>query len=212
MVTRSSLRRVECKAFARTQISTMAASEHIVQDKGERPLVLRSDVRGPMKELSFLRRALVLAELSMIAYNDEDEALTAAAAIGFPDVDLFDHDGSQAFRFRNARDCVVACRGTEPDEWNDLKADASAVLAVAGTLGKVHSGFNREVDDLWPLLEALLSDNDLPVWFCGHSLGAAMATICASRCIQSKIGSNPEELHTFGSPRVGCRRYVRQPG
>lgn len=190
----------------------MALQHAVVQDVGERPLVLHSDVRRPMKELTFLRRALALAELAMISYNDSNEARRAATEIGFPEAELFDNDGSQAFRFRNAYDCVVACRGTEPTEWNDLKADANAAMAVVGSIGKVHSGFNTEVDDLWPMLEDLLRDNDRPVWFCGHSLGAAMATICASRCIQSAIKSNPEELHTFGSPRVGCRRYVRQRG
>jgi triacylglycerol lipase len=190
----------------------LPTQQTVVQDVGERPLVLRSDVRGPMKELSFLRRALVLAELAMISYNDEAEARRAATAIGFPDAELFDNDGSQAFRFRNAHDCVVACRGTEASEWNDLRADANATLAVVGALGKVHSGFNREVDDLWPMLESLLRDNELPLWFCGHSLGGGMATICASRCIQSAIKSNPEELHTFGSPRCGDRRYCRQRG
>ncbi len=190
----------------------MALPHAVIQDVGERPLVLRSDVRRPMKELTFLRRALALAELAMISYNDADEARRAAYAMGFPEAELFDNDGSQAFRFRNAHDCVVACRGTEPNEWNDLKADANAAMAVVGTVGKVHSGFNTEVDDLWPMLEDLLRDNDRPVWFCGHSLGGGMATICASRCIQSAISSNPEELHTFGSPRVGCKRYVRQPG
>jgi triacylglycerol lipase len=47
----------------------------VVQDVGEEPLVLYSDVRGPLEKLSFLRRALVFAELSLIAYNDEGEAL-----------------------------------------------------------------------------------------------------------------------------------------
>lgn len=190
----------------------MALPHALVQDVGERPLVLHSDVRGPMKELTFLRRALALAELAMLSYNDADEARRGAAAIGFPEAELFDNDGSQAFRFRNAHDCVVACRGTEPNEWNDLRADANAAMAVVGSIGKVHSGFNTEVDDLWPMLEDLLRNNERPVWFCGHSLGGAMATICASRCIQSSISSNPEELHTFGSPRVGCKRYVRQQG
>jgi len=36
-----------------------------------------------------------------------------------------------------------------------------------------------------------------------------MATICAFRCTVSSIASDPQELHTFGSPRVGCKRYVR---
>jgi len=181
----------------------------LIHDVGEVPLVLYSDVRGPLGSLSFLRRALALAELAMIAYNDEAEARRAAAAIGFPEAQLFDRDGSQAYRFRNEHDVVLACRGTQLTEWNDVQADANAVLSALGAIGNVHSGFNREVDDLWPLLEELLRDNTQPVWFCGHSLGGAMATICAFRCKTSSIASNPQELHTFGSPRVGCGRYVR---
>src|SRR5690349_15265619 len=100
----------------------------VIQDPGEAPLVLHSDVRGPLAELSFLRRALVMAELAMIAYNDEAEARRAAAAIGFPEAQLFDNDGSQAYRFRNEHDVVLACRGTEPTEWNDIQADANAVM------------------------------------------------------------------------------------
>jgi triacylglycerol lipase len=181
----------------------------VIQDVGEVPLVLYSDVRGPLASLSFLRRALAMAELALIAYNDEAEARRAARAIGFTEAQLVDRDGSQAYRFGNEHDIVLACRGTEPTEWNDLQADANAVMSVLGTLGNVHSGFNREVDDLWPVLEGLLKDNSRPVWFCGHSLGGAMATICAFRCKTSSITRNPQELHTFGSPRVGCRRYIR---
>src|SRR5688572_6898598 len=43
----------------------------VVHDAGEAPLVLRSNVRAPLAHLSFLRRSLALAELAMIAYNDE---------------------------------------------------------------------------------------------------------------------------------------------
>jgi triacylglycerol lipase len=181
----------------------------VIQDVGEEPLVLHSDVKGPLKELSFLRRSLVMAELAMIAYNDEAEARRAAAAIGFPEAQLFDNDGSQAFRFRNEYDTVLTCRGTEPTEWNDIKADANAIMSALGALGNVHSGFNREVDDLWPLMVELLQADSLPVWFCGHSLGGAMATICTYRCKRSSIVRDPQELHTYGSPRVGCKRWIR---
>lgn len=181
----------------------------IIQDTGEQPLVLYSDVRGPLAELSFLRRSLVMAELALVAYNDQAEAQRAAGAIGFPEAQLFDQDGSQAYRFRNDHDVVLACRGTEVTEWNDIQADANAVMSVVGAFGKVHSGFNQEVDDLWPLLEEMLRGVRQPVWFCGHSLGAAMATICAYRCKTSSLTSDPQELHTFGSPRVGCKRWIR---
>ena len=180
----------------------------VVKDRQEVPFVVHSDVSGPIHELSFLRRSLLFAELSMIAYNDEAEATVAAALAGFDDVDFYDRDGSQAYRFRNDHDCVIACRGTEPNEWNDIRADANAHSVLAETTGKVHQGFKTEVDDLWPMIETALMDNALPLYFCGHSLGGAMATICSGRCYLSHISSNPRELFTYGSPRVGDKRYI----
>jgi triacylglycerol lipase len=165
-------------------------------------------VTGPIGEMTFLEKSLLFAELSMISYNDEDEARRACDIIGFDDITFYDRDGSQAFRFRNDNDCVVACRGTEPNEWNDIKADANAASVLAETTGKVHRGFKQEVDDLWPMLETALLNNEQPLWFCGHSLGGAMATICAGRCFLSHINSNPEQLYSYGSPRVGNNRYV----
>jgi triacylglycerol lipase len=144
----------------------------------------------------------------MISYNDPFEAAYAAKALGLPDFCFYDQDGAQAYRFRNEWDAVIACRGTEAHEWNDIKADMNVGPALAETVGKVHRGFKREVDDLWPMLEIALKENRLPLWFCGHSLGGAMATICAARCVHSYIDSNPEELYTFGSPRVGCKTYI----
>ena len=35
-----------------------------------------------------------------------------------------------------------------------------------------------------------------------------MATICAGRCFLSDIAAVPSGLYTFGSPRVGDRRYI----
>ena len=59
----------------------------------------------------------------------------------------------------------------------------------------------------------LLKDNTQPVWFCGHSLGGAMATICAYRCKTSSISSEPagaahvwlaaRRLQAVHSPRRG---------
>ncbi|XZE52331.1 lipase family protein [Planctomycetaceae bacterium SH139] len=180
----------------------------VIQDVGEKPLVLHSDVRGPIADLSFLQRSLLFAELAMISYNDEAEAQLAAEAIGFSDASLFDDDGAQAYRFRNRFDCVIACRGTEPHEWEDIEADVNVGRVLAETVGKVHRGFKGEVDHLWPMLEEVLSSNTLPLWFCGHSLGAAMATICAGRCLLSHISSNPAGLYAYGSPRVGDSAYV----
>ncbi len=189
-------------------VSKQPDNDPVVSDPGEAPLVIHTRVDGPVAELTFLQRALLFAELAMIVYNDESEARRAGEVIGFSDVTFYDRDGSQAYRFRNDHDCVVACRGTEPNEWNDIRADANAASVLAETTGKVHRGFKTEVDDLWPMLETALMKNEQPLWFCGHSLGGAMATICAGRCFLSHIDSNPRQLYTYGSPRVGDKRYI----
>lgn len=183
-------------------------SNEVQNQVEERPLNLKSKLDGPILDLEKFYRSLLFAELSMIAYNDDQEVRDAAKQIGFTETTLYDNDGSQAYRFENEHDCVIACRGTEPNEWNDIKADANAISAVSETVGRVHSGFKKEVDDLWPMLEKELQSNEKPVYFTGHSLGGAMATICAGRCKLSHIKSVPQEVQTFGSPRVGNKRYV----
>jgi triacylglycerol lipase len=170
---------------------------------------LYSRVTGPIAELSRLQQSLLFAELSQIAYMPSEPATACAQKIGFPEALYFDRDGAQAYRFRNAHDCVMVCRGTQPTDWNDVKADVNAVAVLAEALGRVHSGFKQEVDDLWPDLERALAETDLPLWFAGHSLGAAMATICAIRCQVSNISPRPRGLFTYGSPRVGDQAYVK---
>ncbi len=169
---------------------------------------LNSRPIGLIESLGLLERSLLFAELSNVSYLRAENAAATAKTIGFESSEFIDRDGSQAFVFETETDCVVACRGTEPHEWNDIKADIDAVSVAAETIGKVHRGFKKEVDDLWPILEDRLVSNQKTLWFCGHSLGGAMAAICAGRCYLSHIDSMPKGLFTYGSPRVGNMRYV----
>ncbi|QEG20990.1 lipase family protein [Mariniblastus fucicola] len=179
-----------------------------VGDKSAEDFVFKSKLTGPISELSFLRRSVLFAEVAMISYLSIEECNIAAGKLGFTNGKYFDTEGAQAYWFHNEWDSVVVCRGTEPHEWEDIKADANALTAIAETVGKVHRGFKAEVDRIWPYIEEALEENKKPLWFCGHSLGGAMANICAARCILSYIESDPEELYTYGSPRIGCKRYV----
>ncbi len=171
---------------------------------------LRIKFTGAISDLSLLRRSLLFAEFSRVAYYDRETVARLVEPIGFHlNVEFFDREGAQAYRLDNATDVVIACRGTEPHETNDLKADIDAAKVVAETVGHVHRGFKGEVDQLWPMIEKSLQANrSKKVWFCGHSLGGAMATICAGRCFISEIPSAPEALFTYGSPRVGTKRYI----
>jgi triacylglycerol lipase len=163
---------------------------------------------GPIAELPLLRKSLLFAELSDVAYYAEQAARPLFEEIGLHASTYFEREGAQAYIVSNQHDTVVICRGTEPNEWNDIKADVTAWTVIAESVGRVHSGFKEEVDTIWPLMEAALAKNDKTTWFTGHSLGAAMAAICAGRCMLSKIESDPAGLFTYGSPRVGSHRYV----
>ncbi|PCK08620.1 MAG: lipase [Alteromonadaceae bacterium] len=155
-----------------------------------------------------LRKSLLFAELSKIAYCGPEQALELIQEIGFTHSEFIEADGAQAYIFSNNTDCVLAFRGTEPQQWNDIRADIRAWPVIAETVGRVHRGFKQEIDDLWPMLENKLLSNKKELWLCGHSLGAAMATICSSRCAFSEINSETLELFTYGSPRVGTKKYV----
>jgi triacylglycerol lipase len=186
----------------------MGTNATVSQQEWFHGIDLFSRLTGPIAELTRLQQSLLFAELSQIAYMPPEAALICTQKIGFLESHYFDHDGAQAYRFRNTHDCVVVCRGTEPNEWNDVKADVNAVTVLAETIGRVHRGFKQEVDNLWPILERALADNEQPLWFAGHSLGGAMATICARRCKVSRITLDPAGLFTYGSPRIGNRAYV----
>ena len=108
---------------------------------------------------------MLFAELSMIAYNDPDEAQRAVNVIGFPVNIYFDYDGAQGFYFENNRDAVIVSRGTEPNEWNDIHADVNVATVLAETAGRVHRGFQREVDDLWPSMGKHLHSLNQTLWF-----------------------------------------------
>ena len=170
---------------------------------------LISKLDGPIARLDRLQRSLFFAEVSMVSYLADDQARLAAAELGFTETVYVERDGAQAFLFTTAHDRIVACRGTEPNEWNDIKADANALTDLAETVGRVHRGFKREVDDIWPELEDLLQEPDeRSIWFTGHSLGGAMTQICAGRCRLADIPAWPIEVYTYGSPRVGNVKYA----
>ena len=106
-----------------------------------------------INELNFAERSLLFAKLAEISYNDNiKEVKKQVKTLGFTTVEFYDRDGAQAYRFANKEDMVIACRGTQPTQWNDISADLKAVPVVAETVSRVHQGFKDEVDELWPMV------------------------------------------------------------
>ena len=166
--------------------------------------------KASISDLSIMQRSLLFAELASIAYCDKDKAVKYAKQIGFSTVEFYDRNGAQAYRFQNAKDMVIACRGTEPTQLNDIAADLRAAPVKSESVSRVHKGFKTEVDDLWPMItEDVRAIKTQTLWFCGHSLGAAMATIMASRCWYDDGLADPQGLYTYGSPRAGWKGFVK---
>ena len=97
---------------------------------------IRMSLSGPISDLDLMDRSLLFAELSRVAYFDLQTATRLIEPLGLHvQVEFFDRDGAQAYRFDSQTDVVIACRGTEPQETNDLKADIDAAKVVAETVG-----------------------------------------------------------------------------
>ena len=165
-----------------------------------------------ISNLTFLERSVLFAELSKLVYSsDLDHVRTVARQMGFHTVEYYNSGGAQAYRFYNGHDTVIVCRGTEPTCLNDIRADLRAYPVKSETVSRVHWGFKREVDDIWPKIRDDITEDSI-LWFGGHSLGGAMATIMASRCYHEADIADPTEIYTYGSPRVGWSKYVDSLG
>jgi hypothetical protein len=151
--------------------------------------------------------ALLCAEMSRLAYckaesspGEEARVRGILNAIGFTECTFFNKDGTQGFLARSATLGVLAFRGTEATDPRDVITDVRVKLDEWDS-GRVHSGFKEAIGGVWTGVEAALKDCSCPLLFTGHSLGAALATLVASR-------HRPRSLYTFGSPRVGDAAFA----
>ena len=89
--------------------------------------------------------------------------------------------------------------------WRDVVSDINFGMGPDG----IHRGFRQALDqaNLWDAIQSHLQTlSGRPVWFTGHSLGAALATIGAARYATV---AQVQGLYTFGSPRVGNAAFAQ---
>lgn len=162
--------------------------------------------------------AALCVEMARLAYCqldtsfafDQDWIRKVLGRIQFTDCKFFETatqpDGTGSHAFLALDDdqklAVLSFRGTDKDDPSDLGDDLNLWPRAWQAGGKVHSGFAKALQDVWPGIEVALQGIDnYRVLFTGHSLGAAMATLASSL-------KRPKSLYTIGSPRVGDQAFV----
>tara|TARA_Y100001949_G_C15937820_1_gene308725 strand:- start:307 stop:1026 length:720 start_codon:yes stop_codon:yes gene_type:complete len=150
-----------------------------------------------------MKRTSHFANISALAYMEFNNKLTSKLKkLGYTTIKYINEGGAQVVYLSNKKEQVLAFRGTEPTQMSDISADLKAWKIRSKTDGMVHDGFYDEVEKIWLHIIPLIHDKT-PLYICGHSLGGAMATVAASR-----LERHTKCLYTFGSPRVGNKKFV----
>jgi len=160
----------------------------------------RADVRG-----FDLVNAWWLSNAAHAAYFDEEGTRRELAKAGWRVVEYYLRGGTEGYMAEGEGFAILAFRGTQHDDWNDVKADLKFPLAPFTGGTRAHTGFREALDQVWAGVVSCLAELEakgVPVWFTGHSLGAALAVCAAAR-------RTPAALYTFGAPRVGDEAFTR---
>ena len=156
-------------------------------------------MQGLNKEHNW-KNATIMASASAAAYKN----LGGFQKQFDPEAVLFDKDGTQVYCWNDKDIACVAFRGTEPTQWSDIKADLK-IRKVKCPTGFVHRGFRDAIDHVWEDVANWLKKMKCQhVFFTGHSLGGALATLAASRW-----NTETTHLYTYGSPRVGGEKFIK---
>lgn len=158
------------------------------------------------------KEILTYAKIARDTYLDPDKSTAAFKEYGYSIIKFFDKDGAQAYLLTNGKEKVLSFRGTQVTQKSDIVADLTSGKNREANGTYVHVGFRKEVNKLWDdILTEIRKDNTYkPLTITGHSLGAAMATIAASRLTtEDGLHVLVRSLVTFGSPRVGTKGFVK---
>ncbi len=153
--------------------------------------------------------ALLLAKASLLAYRPPEKIQPEVTKWGLSQFAFVDRKHTQVFLAGDQDMIVVAFRGTEPNRLQDWMTDIQ-FRRKRGPYGKVHRGFLGAFKAVWPEVRRTIKQwqtQGQSLWFTGHSLGAALATLSVAT-----LGEEAKPVHglyTFGQPRVGGKTFAR---
>jgi len=162
------------------------------------------DIVPPYPKYPFFRGssdffcAATLADLSILAYSNPSFIKDVLSNTKFNFLAFVNVGNTQAIVVENRGYIGVAFRGTESFDLEDWMIDFN-VKMVDG----MHEGFLEAAKTVIPEVNELVHGKE--TYYTGHSLGAALATICSIYCLHTI-----SRLVTFGSPRVGNADFASE--
>ncbi|HVE70561.1 MAG TPA: lipase family protein [Thermoanaerobaculia bacterium] len=155
-----------------------------------------------------------LAELSRVIYRESvaegsivlPDRTTVLRNAGLTEVKFADGKSTEAAIIDVGPCHVLAFRGTEdlkdwlrnidvrPDDWDGP--------------GRAHKGFVGALNEVWrEQLHPVLRSITGPIFYTGHSLGAALAILAAARIEPDR---RPLAVYTYGGPRCGDTTFASE--
>ena len=164
-----------------------------------------------------MANAQMLAQAAAMAYREPAQCAKWAKVSGFTGAfDFFDNADTQGFVVEGDDTIIVAFRGTQPNRPMDWFVDFRATRGHWDhNIGEVHDGFYNALRKVWGVTLAngevlpkrLVNRGNKTIWITGHSLGGALAELCAAQAMfVSRIPV--QGVYTFGQPRVGNKDFA----
>jgi hypothetical protein len=156
--------------------------------------------------------AMWMAELSALAYHDEDYVEKQLKSWGYGDFIWITSPESEntdtvAFLATGPNHVVISFRGTSSLENLITDLTFSKVDSPYGR-GKIHRGFMKAYASVQIALNSAVDDlgQGHVLFVTGHSLGAALAQLAAYDLAAK--GNDVAAVYVFGSPRVGNKDFA----
>lgn len=150
--------------------------------------------------------ATLLAEVSEKAYLPPFQAKASYEEMGFDGFETFVDTSMVGYVISSDDATVIAFRGTDdiPDWFVNLNVSSDNT-----PYGKIHEGFYSAYRRLKSQIKDLLAQNKpQKIWITGHSLGGALALVCAFDLVTNEK-QDVTGVITFGQPMVARRQLAQ---
>ncbi|GBF79476.1 lipase family protein [Aphanothece sacrum] len=156
------------------------------------------------------KNAYLLGKAAQLAYKPKEVVEnTLKNDWKMPNCRFIDINETQCFVAGDDEKIIISFRGTEPSKMQDVMSDVNLKFTVH-PLGKVHCGFLKAINFAWDDTIKTIQEfqtKGQTIWFTGHSLGAALATLGVAKMID--LNKPVHGLYTFGQPRTGDSNFAK---